>query len=268
MLTFARKRRRSRSPPVRKGRMDSEMEPTDQGEKLPRIDVCRLYLFFLSARHLHFPAAVYLVLASSVGLFMLSRISITTFSTAVILPLTFNWLLGICLVLLFPTGVCPALENRFLYPTLSVSESLTEERQINKKKNHKSIGNFRLSTLGASVITQDKTQFVVGVALSKRHLFIPAGMITMGRHVQRAHSVDWARETTSPLLPIRLRPATGQGRPRSPSSPFGSSPRYRRRGDHVPPLTSPPRGGASPGEGDTTPPRTRSRPRWRWGCSR
>ena len=65
----------------------------------------------------------------------------------------------------------------------------------------------------------------------------------MGRHVQRAHSVDWARETTSPLLPIRLRPATGQGRPRPPSSPFGTSQRYRRRGDHVPPLTAPPPGG-------------------------
>ena len=39
----------------------------------------------------------------------------------------------------------------------------------------------RLNTLGASVVTQDKTQFVVGVALSKRHLFIPAGMITEGR---------------------------------------------------------------------------------------
>ena len=83
---------------------------------------------------------------------MLSRISITTFSTAVILPLTFNWLLGICLVLLFPTGVCPALENRFLYPTLSVSESLTEEEQINKKKNHKSIGNFRLFMLPTQTI--------------------------------------------------------------------------------------------------------------------
>jgi len=65
---------------------------------------------------------------------------------------TFNWLLGICLVLLFPTGVCPALENRFLYPTLIVSESLTEEEQINKKKNHKSIGNFRLFMLPTQTI--------------------------------------------------------------------------------------------------------------------
>jgi hypothetical protein len=66
--------------------MDSEMEPTDQGEKLPRIDVCRLYLFFLSARHLHFPAAVYLVLATSVGLFMLSMITGTSYATAVFFP--------------------------------------------------------------------------------------------------------------------------------------------------------------------------------------
>ena len=86
MLTCARKRRRSRSPPVRKGPMDSEMELTDQGEKLPRIDVCRLYLFFLSARHLHFPAAVYLVLATSAGLFMLSMITGTSYPTAVFSP--------------------------------------------------------------------------------------------------------------------------------------------------------------------------------------
>ena len=85
MLTCAR-HRRSRSPRSRKGPMDSEMEPTDQDENTPRIDVCRLYLFFLSARHLHFPAAVYLVLASSVGLFMLSMITGTSYATAVFFP--------------------------------------------------------------------------------------------------------------------------------------------------------------------------------------
>ena len=79
-------RQLSRSHQIRKGPMDSEMEPTDQGEKLPRIDVCRLYLFFLSARHLHFPAAVYLVLATSAGLFMLSMITGTSYATAVFFP--------------------------------------------------------------------------------------------------------------------------------------------------------------------------------------
>ena len=78
------RRRHSRSQRIRKGPLDSEMEPTDQGEKLPRIDVCRLYLFFLSARRLHFPAADYLVLATSVGLFMLSMITGTSYATAVI----------------------------------------------------------------------------------------------------------------------------------------------------------------------------------------
>ena len=62
------------------------MEPTDQGDKLPVIDVCRLYPFFLSARHLHFPAAVYLVLATSVGSFMLSMITGTSYATAVFFP--------------------------------------------------------------------------------------------------------------------------------------------------------------------------------------
>jgi len=80
------RRRRSKSPPIPNGPLDSEMEPTDQGEKLPRIDVCRLYLFFLSARHLHFPAAVYLVLATSVGSFMLSMITGTSYATAVFFP--------------------------------------------------------------------------------------------------------------------------------------------------------------------------------------
>jgi hypothetical protein len=55
---------------------------------LPCIHIRWLNVFFFSARNLFFSAAVCLqVLASSVGLFMLSRISITTFSTAVILPL-------------------------------------------------------------------------------------------------------------------------------------------------------------------------------------
>ena len=102
-----------------------------------------------------------------------------------------------------------------------------------------------LNTLGASAVTQDKTQFVVGVALSKRHLFIPAGMITEGRNVQRAHPVVWARKTTSP------------------SSPFGTGPQYRRGEDHVPPPpTSPPDpsptepgGGTRPGRGTHVPPR-------------
>ena len=80
------RRRRSRSQRIRKGPLDSEMEHTDQGEKLPRIDVCRLCLFFLSARHLHFPAAVFIVLASSVGLFMFSMITGTSYTTAVFFP--------------------------------------------------------------------------------------------------------------------------------------------------------------------------------------
>ena len=54
----------------------------------------------------------------------------------------------------------------------------------------------------------------------QRHLFIPAGMITKGRNVQRAHPVVWARETTSPLLPIRHRPTvSSRGHPRPPPSP-------------------------------------------------
>ena len=85
MLMCAR-RRRSRSSRTQKRPMGSEMEPTDQGENLPGIDVCLLYLFFLSARHLHFPAAVHLVLASSVGLFMLSMITGTSYATAVFFP--------------------------------------------------------------------------------------------------------------------------------------------------------------------------------------
>jgi hypothetical protein len=66
--------------------MDREMVPTDQDENLPRIDICWLYLFFLSARHLHFPAAVFILLASSIGLFMLSMITGTSYTTAVFFP--------------------------------------------------------------------------------------------------------------------------------------------------------------------------------------
>ena len=113
---------------------------------------------------------------------------------------------------------------------------------------------LRLNTLGASVITLDKTQFVDGVALSKRHLFIPAGMITMGRHVQRAHSVDWARETTSPLLPIRHRPTvSSRGRPRPPpTSPPRPVPRRSREG------------GTRPGGSTHAPPRPPATPRGGW----
>ncbi len=60
------------------------MEPTD--DKLSGVGVCWLYVFFLSARHLHIPAAVGLVLASSVGLLMLSIISGTSYTAAVFLP--------------------------------------------------------------------------------------------------------------------------------------------------------------------------------------
>ena len=109
---------------------------------------------------------------------------------------------------------------------------------------------LRLITHGASVITLDKTQFVDGVALSKRHLFIPAGMITKGRNVQRAHPVVWARETTSPLLPIRHRPTvSSRGRPRPPpTSPPRPVPDGAGRGDqtregHPRPPPSPPPGG-------------------------
>jgi len=77
-------RRRSRSQRTRE--MNSKMVPTDKDETLPRIDICWLYLFFLSARHLHFPAAVFIVLASSVGLFMFSMITGTSYTTAVFFP--------------------------------------------------------------------------------------------------------------------------------------------------------------------------------------
>jgi hypothetical protein len=97
--------------------MDSVMEPTNQGEKLPRIDVCRLYLFFLSARHLHFPAAVYLVLASSVGLFMLSLITGTSYATAVFFPQLIVVFLEIVWFCCFRPAVVVSVKsrrNRFL----------------------------------------------------------------------------------------------------------------------------------------------------------
>ena len=116
MLSRVR-RRRSRSPPIQNGPLDSEMEPADQGEKLPEIDVCQLYLFFLSARHLHFPAAVYLVLASSVGLFMLSMITGTSYATAVFFPQLAVVFLEIAWFCCFRPAVVASVKsrkNRFL----------------------------------------------------------------------------------------------------------------------------------------------------------
>ena len=111
----------------------------------------------------------------------------------------------------------------------------------------------RLNTLGASAITLDKTQFVVGVALSKRHLFISAGMITMGEMCNE-HILS-----------------SGQERPRPPSSPFGTGPRYRRGEDHVPPHVPPPDqsptepgGGTRPGRGTHVPPRPLPPPGGGW----
>ncbi len=76
--------------------------------------VVQLYVFFLSARNLHVPAAFCLALASSVGLFMLSMTFGTPYITALILPL----LAGVCLEIawfcFFPTGsscVCIVRKN-------------------------------------------------------------------------------------------------------------------------------------------------------------
>ncbi len=79
-----RSRRRSKSP--RKKSKDRKMEDTKKHEILLSVHVRLLYVLFLSARHLHYPAAGCLVLASSVGLVMLSMISWMSFLTAVILP--------------------------------------------------------------------------------------------------------------------------------------------------------------------------------------
>ena len=84
MLSQARKK-----PQPQKKCEDHDMESDEStDDKISgRMGVWWLYVFFLSARHLHFPAAVGLVVTSSVGLLMLSIISCTSYTAAVFLPL-------------------------------------------------------------------------------------------------------------------------------------------------------------------------------------
>lgn len=86
MLNSAR-RRRSRSPRRSKSPRNRKKELADKGEKLPCIDIRWLYVFFLSARHLHFVASVCLVLACSVGLLTLIMTFDTTCTIFFIVPL-------------------------------------------------------------------------------------------------------------------------------------------------------------------------------------
>ena len=91
---------------------------------LPEVGVCLLYKYFLSSRHLHFPAAVWFALASSIGLYMLSII----FGTAVF----FLQLAVICLEIIWfccrPAVVAssPSRRNRFVpaegkFPSFPIS---------------------------------------------------------------------------------------------------------------------------------------------------
>jgi hypothetical protein len=84
MLEGARKKRRK--SPRRKSK-DRQSASSDKDEYFPDINVRWLYVFFLSARNLHVPAAVCLALASSVGLSTLSMTFGTPYTTAVIVPL-------------------------------------------------------------------------------------------------------------------------------------------------------------------------------------
>ncbi len=76
MLESARKRCKS---PRRNSKDRQRWSRDNHTEKLPEIDFRWLYIFFLPARNLHSPAAVGLVLASSVGLFTLSMTFGTTY---------------------------------------------------------------------------------------------------------------------------------------------------------------------------------------------
>jgi hypothetical protein len=85
LLAGARKKRR-KSP--RGKSKDRQRESSDKNdENIPEINIRWLYVFFLSARNLHVPAAFCLALASSVGLFTLSMTFGTPYTTAVIVPL-------------------------------------------------------------------------------------------------------------------------------------------------------------------------------------
>jgi hypothetical protein len=84
MLEGARKKRRK--SPRRKSK-DRQSVSSDKDEYLPDINVRWLYVFFLSARNIHVPAAFCLALASSVGLSTLSMTFGTPYTTAVIVPL-------------------------------------------------------------------------------------------------------------------------------------------------------------------------------------
>jgi hypothetical protein len=108
---------------------DRQSESSDKDEDFPVINIRWLYVFFLSARNLHVPAAFCLALASSVELFTLSMTFGTPYTTAVIVPL----LAGVCLEIAWFCSVRQAVvasapygRNYFLsaggkYPSYRVS---------------------------------------------------------------------------------------------------------------------------------------------------
>jgi hypothetical protein len=91
-MLVERARKKRRKSPQRKSQ-DRQSESSDKDEDFPVINVRWLYVFFLSARNLHVPAAFCLALASSVGLSTLNMTFGTPYATAVIVPL----LAGVCL---------------------------------------------------------------------------------------------------------------------------------------------------------------------------
>ena len=111
MLEGARKKRRK--SPRRKSK-DRQSVSSDKIEDFPDINVRWLYVFFLSARNLHVPAAVCLALASSVGLSTLSMTFGTPYTTAVIVPLLAVVCLEIAWFCFFrPAGLCPVWKKLF-----------------------------------------------------------------------------------------------------------------------------------------------------------
>ena len=112
LLAGARKKRR-KSP--RGKSKDRQSESSDKDEVFPVINIRWLYVFFLSARNVHVPAAICLALASSVGLSTLSM-TFGALHNCCYCAFTCWCLPGNCLVLLCPTGsccVCPVWNKLF-----------------------------------------------------------------------------------------------------------------------------------------------------------
>ena len=87
---------------------------SDKDENFSVINIRWLYVFFLSARNLHVPAAFCLALASSVGLSTLSMTFGTPYTTAVIVPLLAVVCLEIAWFCFFrPAGLCPVWKKLF-----------------------------------------------------------------------------------------------------------------------------------------------------------